>query len=268
MDYKIGGRIELTKEHNFARHVPVGTKGTIEQVDPDETSVRPIMVRIGNGVIWPHIGTFKLLEADKPPKATNLDPAAVSTVVTALRGFREKYVVAFDTAIMAHKAATTIEEVMEAKKGLLLAIVDNFPAYSQTCYFCEANRSICGSCGYVKFHGQCPDEDSDYGKIRSAKEVLKETLQNYYKGESYTTPAPPKELEVGDLVTITHGHHSYAIRGGKRELCWNREDSMKFKIVQMNISLPNDKNNDTMVQNVDNGEVVFIQKRLLITAEK
>ena len=81
------------------------------------------------------------------------------------------------------KDAEEVEDLMSAKKDLLLWIVEDLPIVSDTCYFCLAFD--CENCPYAKTHGECFLVLSDWQSIKDARSELRDKLYNYYKGESY-----------------------------------------------------------------------------------
>ena len=84
--------------------------------------------------------------------------------------------------------AETVEEIMSAKKDLLVFYFNNAPMYSGECYFCilHAGEEYCDECEYAKYHGRCDDDGSDWQRIRGkVMELVRLVDENYYKGERY-----------------------------------------------------------------------------------
>ena len=129
---------------------------------------------------------IELIEEGKPM----IDTPARDSVAQALRECKEGYADAFDKAIDAISKAERPEQVMAAKKDLLVCITMMMPLTGATCYFCKTVGY--NECDYAKHHGKCLADGSTWGKIFRAYGVLVGALRDYYKGESYTDPEREK----------------------------------------------------------------------------
>lgn len=81
--------------------------------------------------------------------------------------------------------AETIDDVMSAKRNLMVQIAKNIPIRDDTCYFCVHYRGRgslgCDICSYSETHdGRCGDRDSVWRKIIDAKWVLIDLIQKKY----------------------------------------------------------------------------------------
>ena len=92
------------------------------------------------------------------------------------------------------RTAKTEEEIMEAKRDLLISIVENLPLSKKYCPFCLIYSNNCNECSYAEQHGDCHEYDSDYSRIVRAKNDLVDALKLYYKGEKYSFVPIAKHL--------------------------------------------------------------------------
>jgi hypothetical protein len=88
--------------------------------------------------------------------------------------------------------ATTVEEIMQYKKELILAILETLPLGIDNCYFClnqmkknEHGILNCDKCEYGKIHGICSEGNSDYKRLVDARDAMRTAINTYYKGEWY-----------------------------------------------------------------------------------
>lgn len=219
-----------------------------------------------------------LEKIDKKETKLQFDAGVRDKVVKALKSRKSDTQRLYDGAINAMVKATTIEEILEAKKALLIGIVEGMPLGINSCYFCLVYlRGVggCGKCPYGKVHGNClnSESESDYKKIHGAKVALLDALQAYYKGEKYEEP---RELAAGDMVTVRDGSWTMMVdKEGKMRTSSGVElQKRRLRIVETDKQgLPTNRparldwadvpDNDTILQDVDTGEVVFIQKAFL-----
>ena len=103
------------------------------------------------------------------------------------------------------KTAKTEEEVMEAKRDLLISIIENLPLSKKYCSFCLIYSNNCNECSYAKYHGDCREYDSDYSRMLRAKNNFIDALKLYYKGEKYSFTSIVKYLleKVRDVCEET-----------------------------------------------------------------
>lgn len=87
--------------------------------------------------------------------------------------------ISVDEYVESISKAQTIDEVMEAKKRLLLEWIRTIPLDEYNCYFCLSTTS-CKECGYRERHGLCSAEESDYYEISDAKRKLCDLIEEYY----------------------------------------------------------------------------------------
>lgn len=97
---------------------------------------------------------------------------------------------------------TKEEDILAAKRDMMIAVVEGLPLDNPDCYFCVAKIfneiPTCLDCPYKKMHGNCYETDSDFKKIIKAKEALISALHSYHRdGDTY---AEEKPLGVGDVV--------------------------------------------------------------------
>jgi hypothetical protein len=127
-----------------------------------------------------------------------INTKARDSVAQGLRECKDSYMKRFDIAIEAISEAGKPEEVMEAKKRLLMGISGGMPLSTRTCYFCDINRKSslkrdCDNCEYAKHHGKCSlDSESTWATINRLQMDLTAALDSYYKGETYTDPEREK----------------------------------------------------------------------------
>lgn len=89
--------------------------------------------------------------------------------------------------------AEDVEEIMVAKRDLLVACVDQMPMSVDECYFCllqkrdlDGDWNFCDGCKYSKLHGKCRAESSTFYELtRMRNEFSDELYINYYGGELY-----------------------------------------------------------------------------------
>jgi hypothetical protein len=83
------------------------------------------------------------------------------------------------------KVAKSIDDVMRAKKELLLEILKSLPMDGMFCYFCYVTK--CEVCSYAKTHGRCGQyygENSTWFKIVKMIKDLRECIEKeYWTGE-------------------------------------------------------------------------------------
>ena len=114
--------------------------------------------------------------------------SAVDEVRVCLQNCGETIADAFENADSKMVGARTVNGVMEAKKQLLIDILENVPLQSDACYFCVVKDSIvgehCGTCYYGKKHGICygsgDDNQSTFAKIDNALEDLMSLINGTY----------------------------------------------------------------------------------------
>lgn len=200
--FKIGDRVEATRERGIGDKGRIGDKGTVKIVDSCNWLGVEFDRDIGGHDLHGKIeckdghGWFccpnwiKLIKEATPM----INTTARDSVAEALRECKETYAKLFDTAIEAIAKAEKPEEVMEAKKTLLMGLVGELPVGNASCYFCKT--SDCGECEYAKPHGRCfgASLDNTWGKIKHAQRELMTAVNGYYSGETYTDPEREKRF--------------------------------------------------------------------------
>jgi hypothetical protein len=203
VEFKIGNSVRLTKDIVAAKK---GDTGTIRHIDGRNPPIgvefdhnigghdlpcSPKECRCKDGYgYYVKRDEIELIKEDKPM----INTKARDSVAQALRECKDKYMGAFDVAIEAISGAKKPEEVMAAKKELLMTIAHKMPVTSGTCYFCQDRNGPngkCDKCPYAECHKRCSD-NGDYAKIVDAKETLQDALSSYYSGETYTDPEREK----------------------------------------------------------------------------
>jgi hypothetical protein len=107
-------------------------------------------------------------------------------IIEALEGKEKNYSRIIRNAVTCLKGATTIDEVMTIKKGLMIKLVDALPMGPSTCYFCKLYFPFhCGDCEYGAERGICTSlgeicNDSSFGRIEEALAKLEETIEQEY----------------------------------------------------------------------------------------
>lgn len=98
----------------------------------------------------------------------------------------------FDNFINKINEAETVEQVMKAKKELLVHILADMPLFSAHCYFCiqkylhDGPNYVCVGCKYAVKHNPCNKEGSSWKKIvKEGQKFIKVISEEYYKGEKY-----------------------------------------------------------------------------------
>ena len=98
---------------------------------------------------------------------------------------QERMNMTIDRYVGAVKKAETVEEMMAAKREVLVNLLKCLPLTPDDCYFC-VSQVACEECGYAREHGRCKDVDSDYRKICSlCHDLMWEIKVEYYRGEKY-----------------------------------------------------------------------------------
>lgn len=208
------------------------------------------------------------------------DAEARDKVVNEIRKAKSRTQKLFDSKINDMMKATTIEEIMEAKKELLFGIVEGMPLSADSCYFCHIylptyTLESCEKCLYGKKHGRCNNLKSDWTNIKVAGDAFMCALASYYEGEKYTEE--PRELAAGDMVAVKDGSWTMTIdKEGKMRPSTGRElRGRRLRIVETDKQgLPTERpselccsdipDNDTILQDIDTNEIVFIQKEFLV----
>jgi len=121
------------------------------------------------------------------------------SVVSALSVIGRDTYTAYEECQNRMNKATTVEEIMEAKKRLLQELTSFLPLGPSSCYFCllhmdSEGHPNCESCLYAKVHGACYTGTSDYGQIQEACRGLRAALRSYYEGETYPEPVESTKL--------------------------------------------------------------------------
>lgn len=100
---------------------------------------------------------------------------------------KQIYIRIFDKYIKELNLARSAEGIMKAKQKFLVDLSCALPTNSGDCYFCLLYSVNCNLCEYVKHHGRCCyNSNSDFAKLRLAKQELIDVLRkSYYKGEKY-----------------------------------------------------------------------------------
>ena len=124
-------------------------------------------------------------EVKKVTTVPVFDTKARELMIDSIEKYKRVYEAIFNNNIKLLKRANSPEGLMEAKKRLLVSLVDLLPLNPNQCYFCLSNKNKCAKCEYAQFHGVCTEENSTYTTIIKAKDKLCEALQEYYTGESY-----------------------------------------------------------------------------------
>jgi len=81
--------------------------------------------------------------------------------------------------------AETFEEFMEAKRTLMLKLV-NSPTGISYCPYCLQNdfqsfyEKVCQDCEYGKEHGRCLEDGSDYMQLMKAFGKLEKQINKYW----------------------------------------------------------------------------------------
>jgi len=88
----------------------------------------------------------------------------------------------FQRAVDRIEEAESINEVMVAKKDLMISIARNIPTQDDTCYFCICHRNElngCDICSYAQAHGKC-SKMNDWGKMVTLKNDLIDIIKTCY----------------------------------------------------------------------------------------
>ncbi len=110
------------------------------------------------------------------------------------REWRDRFFRDVERYIKKIRTAKTEEEIMEAKRDLLVSIVQNLPLSKKYCPFCLIYNSNCDKCSHAKQHGDCHEYDSDYSIMLRARNNFIDALKLYYKGEKYSFTSMVKYL--------------------------------------------------------------------------
>jgi hypothetical protein len=97
----------------------------------------------------------------------------------------------FKTVILETKAASSVEEIMVAKKMLLIKLLRGLPLGRSECYFCTDDDTFksCKECLYGKAHGICCEGDDarekkikipTYDKITNLQEKMVEVIRHEF----------------------------------------------------------------------------------------
>jgi hypothetical protein len=120
------------------------------------------------------------------------DPKIKKKLMIDAKEGRQKYIEVFDVYIKELDLAKSVEDIMKAKRKLLLDLVHELPTDSGSCYFCLENAIDkdpfvdCNPCKYAKIHKVCRDLESDWYRLNQAKYRLVSIIRVwYYRGEKY-----------------------------------------------------------------------------------
>lgn len=111
------------------------------------------------------------------------DKDVVTVVLKGLAAYHGSISHAFYHAMSRVDDAKSIDEVMSAKRDLMVTIVDNIPVTDQTCYFCVYNGGdahSCFNCSYGKAHGKCASPNSIWRGIANMKSKLATFISIHY----------------------------------------------------------------------------------------
>jgi len=102
-----------------------------------------------------------------------------------MKKWEAKYTQRISELVKRIESAENIDEFMNAKKALLLHLIDELPLNHEHCPFCLAHEIEtlsfdCDSCEYAHEHGCCYNADSTYGKIHNAKLKLISRIGDYW----------------------------------------------------------------------------------------
>ena len=84
------------------------------------------------------------------------------------------------------KEASSVEEIMQRKRDLLITYTRALPLGSTYCYFCLETQRNCEECPYREAHQECLGKTSDFRWIVKKQKELLDALESYYKGEQYS----------------------------------------------------------------------------------
>lgn len=119
-----------------------------------------------------------------------IDPEVKKELIENLKIWRRSFNKSLLKLINQLNPAKTVEDVMKTKLELLKAIIDWMPFGPETCYFCLLNidevtlDQDCKYCLYGEQHGICPEEASDYQKIKSELERFRHILNELYYNQN------------------------------------------------------------------------------------
>ena len=111
------------------------------------------------------------------------DKDTVKTVLKGIAAYHGSLGHAFHRAMSRIDKAKSIDEVMCAKRDLMVAIVNSIPVTDKTCYFCIYNGQgarSCFACSYGKMHGLCASLNSPWRKIVNMKSALATFIAIHY----------------------------------------------------------------------------------------
>lgn len=117
-----------------------------------------------------------------------------------------------DDAIIGLKNASSIDDVMSAKKLLLVQLLGALPTGTGTCYFCIYHKHTgqmtpsCADCNYLKAHGRCgpgAKEPDTWGKMQRMIGDLQHFIgKNYWTGFELDAAKPTEEFDKKVVIKI------------------------------------------------------------------
>ena len=118
-----------------------------------------------------------------------IDENVRKELLERLKNLRDEYEATFDLVERDYHRADCVEQLMAAKKTLLMNLVMDMPLGGDDCYFCIQRDAECEGCPYGAVHGKCSPvqqgQTSDWMDVYNARNELRDALCRYYFGESY-----------------------------------------------------------------------------------
>ena len=85
-----------------------------------------------------------------------------------------------------YKSATTVEDIVAAKRDFVIDVIKELPHGSLHCYFCTTMNMDCKNCGYAKVHLPCGSDKSTYNKVSDARSAFIHAMQEFHEdGQKY-----------------------------------------------------------------------------------
>lgn len=106
-------------------------------------------------------------------------------IVEAFEYAKQDFISTFNSAIKALEEAESVNEIMVAKKELLLNLIEELPLGGDTCIFCEMYDDRCSLCDYAHKYGHrvCNSKNSSWATIQDAQDTLKNVIEREYWSE-------------------------------------------------------------------------------------
>lgn len=106
-------------------------------------------------------------------------------IVEAFKYAKQGFTSIFNSAIKALEEAESVNEIMVAKKELLLNLIEELPLGGDTCIFCEMYDDRCSLCDYAHKYGHrvCNSKNSSWATIQDAQDTLKNVIEREYWSE-------------------------------------------------------------------------------------